>query len=401
MKTKFELYEGASRLEQVRFSAIRDVLDKAAKLRAAGHKVIPLSAGEPNFNTPEPIKLATMKALEDNYTHYGSNRGLPKLREIIARTAAEELGAEYDPATEVLITCGGAEALNNVILSVVDEGDQVIIFTPAFVTYENLVKLCGGVCVEIPLKPERGFQPNLQELEAAITEKTKMIIINNPNNPTGAVYSREIMKGLCRLAAEREIFVLSDEMYSSLLYEGRQFWSVAAFPGMKEWGIIVNGFSKTYAMTGWRVGYILAHERVLTPIMKVHQYSSTCCPTFIHVGMAEAMLLPETKQCVDAMLAEFTSRRELLLDYLEKMPKISFVRPYGAFYVMADVSATGLTGEEFSQRLLDETHVATVPAVALGRECVDFIRISFAASEEDISEGMKRMEKFIEKLQKD
>lgn len=398
MKTVFEAYQGAERLENVHFSAIRTVLDKAAKLRSEGHRVIPLSAGEPNFNTPEPIKQATIKALENNFTHYGSNRGLPKLREILAQMVKEETGVSYDPATEILITCGGAEALNNAILSVVDKGDEVIVFTPAFVTYQNLVAMCEGVCVELPLKPENDFQIDLKELEEAITDKTKMIILNNPNNPTGAVYSEESLAGLCKLAVEHDIFVLSDEMYSKLLYEGKKFCSIAQFPGMKEHSIIVNGFSKTYAMTGWRVGYILADEKVLTPIMKVHQYSSTCCPTFIHVGMAEAILLPETQKCVEEMLAEFAERREILLEGLSKIEKLSYVKPYGAFYVMIDVSATGLDGEQFAARLLEEKKVATVPAVALGKECVNYIRVSFAASEDDIREGLKRIEEFIEEL---
>lgn len=398
MKTELEKYQGAIRLENVHFSAIRVVLDKAAKLRSEGHKVIPLSAGEPNFNTPEPIKQATIKALENNFTHYGSNRGLPRLREILGKKVEQETGVAYDPSTEILITCGGAEALNNAVISVVDEGDEVIIFTPAFVTYENLVEMCGGICVELPLRPENNFQIDLKELEAAITDRTKLIILNNPNNPTGAVYSKECLAGMCRLAVQNNLFVLSDEMYSRLLYDGQEFMSVAAFPGMKERTIIVNGFSKTYAMTGWRVGYILADERLLTPIMKVHQYSSTCCPTFIHVGMADAMELPETEKCVEEMIAEFSVRRKILLEGLDHIEKLSYVTPYGAFYVMINVSKTGLSGEEFADRLLEEKFVATVPAVALGKECKNYIRVSYAAAEEDIREGLKRIEEFISEL---
>lgn len=398
MKTDLEMYHGAVRLEEVHFSEIRKVLDHAAELRKEGHRVIPLSAGEPDFNTPEPIKQATIRALENNFTHYGSNRGLPALREILAKKTERETGVRYDSATEILLTCGGAEALNNAILSMVDEGDEVIIFTPAFVTYENLVKMCGGICVELPLRPENGFQIDLKDLEEAITDKTKLIILNNPNNPTGAVYSMESLEGLCRLAVEHQLFVLSDEMYSRLLYEGREFRSVSSFPGMKERTVIVNGFSKTYAMTGWRVGYILTDERLLTPIMKVHQYSSTCCPTFIHVGVADAMELPETEKAVEKMVEAFAARRKLLLKGLDNIEKLSYVVPYGAFYVMVDVSGTGLDGAEFSRRLLTEKYVATVPAIALGKECGNYIRVSYAASEEDIREGLDRIGEFISHL---
>lgn len=399
MKKSLENYTGANRLDNVCFSAIRVVLDRAAALRSEGHRVIPLSAGEPNFNTPEPIKQATIQAIENNFTHYGSNRGLPRLREILADSVKEELGVSYNPATEILITCGGAEALNNAVLSIVDEGDEVIIFTPSFVTYQNLVEMCSGICVNLPLRPENGFQIDLKELEAAITHRTKLIILNNPNNPTGAVYSRESLEGMCKLAREHDLYVLSDEMYSKLLYEGREFCSVVSFPGMKERTILVNGFSKTYAMTGWRVGYILADEKLLTPIMKVHQYSSTCCPTFIHVGLADSMMLPKTQKCVEEMVEEFSVRRQLLLAGLDQIPKLSYVKPYGAFYVMVDVSATGLTGQEFASRLLEEKYVATVPAVALGKECVDFVRISYAAGRDDIRDGLEKIAEFVKELE--
>lgn len=398
MKKEYNIYSGAKRLEKVAFSAIRAIIDKGAALKAQGHKVIPFSAGEPDFNTPEDIKNATIEAIKLNHTHYGSNRGLLKLRELIGEDIKAETGVSYDPETEIVITSSGAEAINNAILALVDEGDEVIVFTPAFVSYENLVKLCLGIFVDIPLKPENGFQIDTAELRAKITPATKMIIMNNPSNPTGAVSREEILREVAEIAVEHNLLVLTDEMYSKLTYEGTRFHSIAAFPGMKERTVMINGFSKTYAMTGWRLGYIAADARLIGSIMKVHQYSTTCSPTFIQVGLAGAMTTERTKKDVDYMIGEFGKRRKLILKGLDGIRELSYVTPYGAFYVMVDVSATGLTGEEFAARLIDEKYVATVPAVSMGKECRDYIRISFAASEGDIKEGIERIREFCRSL---
>lgn len=385
-----QLYAGANRLTNVKFSAIRKVLDQAQALRDKGREVIALSAGEPNFNTPEPIKKAAIKAIEDNYTHYGSNRGLLKLRKIISDRILKQDNVFYDPKTEIVLTTGGAEALNNIILATVDEGDEVLVFSPAFVTYKNLVNMCGAKCIELPLTAERQFQPDIEELEKAITTHTKMLIMNNPNNPTGAVYSEDILREICKLAVKHNFLILSDEMYSSLVYEGK-FVSIASFPQMKKYAIIVNGFSKTYAMTGWRLGYLQADARLVSHIMKVHQYSSTCSPTFIQVGLAAAIESSQTQEIVNDMVKEFKNRRLLLIDKLNKIEGCTFVKPQGAFYVMIDVSSTGLTGEEFTTKLLEEKNVAVVPVVSMGKDQIysNYIRVSFAASSEDISKGIE------------
>jgi len=398
MKKEYDIYSGARRLEKVTFSAIRVIIDKAASLRSQGHSVIPFSAGEPDFNTPSDIKAATIDAINQNFTHYGSNRGLPKLRELIAEDIIEETQVSYNPETEIIVTSSGAEAINNAILSVIDEGDEVIVFTPAFVSYENLIKLCQGVFIDIPLKPENQFQIDIEEVKSKITVKTKMIIMNNPCNPTGAVYEKETFEELSKLVLKRNLLVLTDEMYSKLTYDGVKFFSIANYPGMKERTIMVNGFSKTYAMTGWRLGYIAADARLVNSIMKVHQYSTTCSPTFIQVGLANAMHSENTKNEVRHMIGEFEKRRKMMLEGLDKIDKLSYITPYGAFYIMVNVRETGLTGEEFAKKLIEEKYVATVPAVSLGKECADFIRISFAASNEDIIEGLKRMKEFVENL---
>ena len=389
--------ENAKRLEA---SPIRAILDRAAALRAQGKPVIPFSAGEPDFPTPEPIKEATMQAIADNYSHYASNRGLPALRKILAKKIQGDTGLAYDPETEILITSSGAEALNNSILTFVNPGDEVIIPTPAFVSYKNLVKFAGGTFVDIPLRADNGFQLDADEIEAHITSKTKMIILNNPNNPSGAVYSREVLERVAALAVKYDLLVLSDEMYSRLVYDGAEFISMAALPGMRERTIVVSGFSKSYAMTGWRLGYIATAKELAGPILKVHQYSTTCSPTFIQQGLVNSLELPETEEAVKEMLAAFARRREMIVKGLQAIPNITPVVPKGAFYVMVDVSATGKSGMEFAQELLEEHSVATVPAVGLGDSCGDYIRISYAASDEDIQEGLRRMEAFVKAISK-
>lgn len=395
MKETIERCNGNSRINRVEASPIRTFLDRAAELKSQGHPVIPLSAGEPNFNTPKTIKDATIEAIEENYSHYGSNRGDFGLRSILSRFIKKETGTQYDPADEIFITSSGAEALNNAIMAFVEDRDEVIVFTPAFVTYKNLVKYQGATFVDIPLKPENGFQPDPKEVEAAITEKTTMMIMNNPNNPTGAVFQPDILKELAKISVRHNLLVLSDEMYSRLVYGDTPFVSMASFPDMKERCIIVNGFSKTYAMTGWRIGYIATSRQMGIPLLRMHQYSTTCTPTFIQKGLVKALELPETQAEVEGMIKTFAKRRQIILEGLSKINHLSFIQPEGAFYVMVDVSKTGLSGLEFAKRLLEEKYVACVPAIGLGDSCGDFVRFSYAACEQDILEGLKRIEEFV------
>ena len=388
MEKEFDILTGAKRLEEVRFSKIRTVMDMVADLRAKGEEVLSLSAGEPDFNTPATIKEAVIKALEENYTHYGSNRGYPALRKLLSKKLEKETGVSYDPETEIIFTTGGAEALNNAFMAVVDPGDEVIVFSPAFITYENLVHMCGAKLVKVPLKKENNYQINMDDLKAAVTDKTKLLVMNNPNNPTGAVYSKECLEQVCELAKEKNFLIISDEMYSRLVYGDGKFYSIASFPGMKERTIIINGFSKTYAMTGWRVGYVAAPARILPSILKVHQYCSTCCPTFIHV--------PETEESVCKMVDEFAKRRQVLIEGLDQIPGITYVKPEGAFYAMVDVSAFGVDGDTFAAKLLKEKHVAVIPGSGLGENCKDAVRISFAASEDTIRKATERIKEFIQ-----
>lgn len=391
-------YKGAKRLEKMYFSPVRQVLEKASKLLEEGHEVISFSAGEPDFDTPARIKEETIHAIEKNLTHYAPNRGVLALRQAIAGEIEQKNGVSYDPGTEIILTSGGAEAVNNAFLAFINPGDEVIVFTPAFMNYENMAAMAGGIMVPIPLTKEDGFQINTAKLEAHITEKTKMIVVNNPCNPTGVVYEEKVLQEVSRIAIEHDLLVFSDEIYDEIVYEGKSCRSIASYEGMRERTILMNGFSKAYAMTGWRLGYLAADVRLTEHLLKIHQYTTTCTPTFIQHGLAASMCSEKTKYEKQEMVEAFSRRRHLLLKMLDKTEGLSYIAPMGAFYVFVDVSQTGLNGEEFADRLLQEKYVACVPGIKLGKECNDFIRISFAASDSKIEAGMRRIQEFVEGL---
>lgn len=400
MVDSYDLSVGAKRLEKVEASPIRTILDRAAVLRSEGKPVIPFSAGEPDFNTPTDIKEATIRAITNNQTKYTSNRGYPGLRKVLKDYIQRETGVEYDPETEILVTSSAAEALNNTIMTFVDDGDEVIVLTPAFISYKCLVNMCGAKYIDIPMDPEKGFQVDLDQIKAAITDKTKMLILNNPSNPTGAVFSKESLAEICKLAVEKNFLVLADEIYSRLVYDGAEFHSVASFPGMRDHAIVISGFSKTFAMTGWRVGYIATDAKLAARILRTHQYSTTCSPTFIQVALAETMDTPRTRKQVEEMIEAFANRRKLIMSLLDEIPGLSYVKPYGAFYIMVDVSGLGMTSTEFAQKLLEEKYVATVPAVGLDDKTGKFVRFSYATSEENIQEGLRRVKELVQELKK-
>lgn len=390
--------EAARYLESVSFSPIRAILERAREMGRTGEKVISFGVGEPDFPTPEPIKRGTMEALANDRTHYCSNRGVLELRQEVAGLLKRSTGIDYDPDEEILITTGGAEAIHHAFAAFLNPGDEVLIPTPAFLTYGNVARMCGAVPVFLPLRPERRFQIDLDDLRASVGNRTRMIVINSPGNPTGAVYPREQLEGVCRLACERDLLVFSDEIYNRLVYEG-EFHSVASFPGMKERTLLMNGFSKTYAMTGWRLGYLAADKKRMAPLLKVHQYTTTSGNTFVQEGVAKGLRSPETENAVREMIRRFASRRDLVLRSLEDIRGLSFIRPDGAFYVLVDVSSTGMSGETFAESLLEERRIATVPAVGFGAGFDNYIRLSFAASDEDLVQGMAIMKEFVEQRQ--
>lgn len=388
----------AKRIDQVQMSSIRVVMEKVEKLKSQGKSVVSLCAGEPDFNTPEGIKKATIEALNNNQTHYSSNRGYLGLRQKVAQLLKEQTTVDYDSDQEIIMTCGCSEAINNACLAFIEPGDEVIIFTPAFVSYQNTVLLCEGIPVEISLKASNGFQIDIEELKSKITNKTKMMIINNPSNPTGAVYQKETLEKVCQLARENNILIFADEIYNQLDYE-KQYVSIASFENMKDYTIIVNGFSKAYAMTGWRMGYIAASKKHIDHILKVHQYTTTSQMTFAQIGMAKAIDQEDVKKEVKHMIQTFHERRTFIMEHLDQCAMLSYVKPHGAFYIMVDVSKTGLTGQEFADKLL-EYGVAVVPANGFGKNLNNFVRISFASSKENIEEAFVRIKKLLFDLNK-
>jgi len=371
-------------------------MEKVEKLKSQGKSVVSLCAGEPDFNTPEGIKKATIEALNNNQTHYSSNRGYLGLRQKVAQLLKEQTTVDYDSDQEIIMTCGCSEAINNACLAFIEPGDEVIIFTPAFVSYQNTVLLCEGIPVEIPLKLSLGFQIDIEEVKNKITKKTKMIILNNPNNPTGAVYQKETLEQLCKLARENNILILADEIYNQLDYEN-QYVSIASFENMKDYTIIVNGFSKAYAMTGWRMGYIAASKKHIDHILKVHQYTTTSQMTFAQIGMAKAIDQEDVKKEVQHMIQTFHERRTFIMEQLDQCENLSYIKPHGAFYIMVDVSKTGFNGQEFADKLLDYG-VAVVPASGFGKGLNNFIRISFASSKENIEEAFSRIKNLLSEL---
>ena len=396
--TTRNIYAGADRIGDIPFSPVRKVMERAKEIEQLGNKMVYFQIGEPDFNTPRPIVDATIDALNRSRTKYAPNRGTPQLREAVSRDIARKTGLTYDPATEIIVTVGGAEAVNNAIMAFINPGDEVILFTPAYMNYANVARMAGGVVVPIPLRKENRLQFDPREVERAVTPRTKMIVVNNPGNPTGVVYEKAALAELAAIAVKHDLLVFSDEIYDEILYDGAECASIAAFPGMRERTILMNGFSKAYAMTGWRLAYLAADPRLATHLLKVHQYETTCAPTFIQDGIAAAMFLPETGAAKAEQVASFARRRRLLLDGLRAIPGFDFAEPKGAFYVLLDVSGTGLDGEAFAARLLEEKHVAVVPGTGFAPDCVDYVRISFAVADADIELGLERMREFVASL---
>lgn len=389
---------GAERIRDIPFSPVRKVMERAKEIEGQGNKMVFFQIGEPDFSTPAPIVEATIEALRQHKTHYAPNRGTLSLRQAVSRDIAGKSGLQYNPEDEILVTVGGSEAINNAIMAFINPGDEVIVFTPAFMNYANVVRMAGGTVVPVPLRKENQLQIDPGEVANALTPRTKMMIVNNPGNPTGVVYEQSVLEKVAALAVKHDILVFSDEIYDEILYDDARCISIATLPGMRERTIVMNGFSKAYAMTGWRLAYLAAPAQLVTHMLKVHQYETTCAPTFIQEGVAAAMSLDVTGVEKARQLEAFTRRRKRLLSGLRAIPGLDFAEPKGAFYVLLDVSGTGLTGEEFASRLLEEKHVAVVPGVGFSPDCVEYVRISFAVSEEDIDLGLERIRDFVASL---
>lgn len=377
-------------VQNIKPSGIRKFFDIVSEMKDA----ISLGVGEPDFDTPWHIRDEGIYALERGKTFYTSNSGLKELRDEICNYQKRHQGIEYNPAKEVVVTVGGSEAIDIGLRAMVNPGDEVIIPQPSYVSYEPCALLAGATPVIIDLKAENEFKLTPEELEAAISEKTKVLILAYPNNPTGAVMTREDLEKIVKIIVENDIYVISDEIYSALTYNGEHV-SIASLEGMKERTILINGFSKSYAMTGWRLGYACGPEEIISLMTKIHQFAIMCAPTTSQYAAVEALRHGDGD--VKAMCEAYNQRRRFLLNAFKEM-NLECFEPNGAFYVFPCIKEFGMTSVEFATRFLEEEKVAAVPGDAFGASGEGFLRISYAYSLENLKIAMERLKNFINRL---
>lgn len=379
----------SSTLRDVKPSGIRKFFDLLADMG----DVTALTVGQPDFVTPWHIREAAIQSLEKGYTYYTSNSGLPELREEISKYMLRRFELEYAPG-QVLVTVGGSEAIDVAVRSLVNPGDEVIVPTPCFVCYEPIAKMAGAKVVTIETKAENGFKLTPEELSAAITPKTKLLVLPYPNNPTGAILEKEELEALARVLEGTNIAILSDEIYAELTY-GKRHVSIASIEGMKERTIIASGFSKAYAMTGWRLGYLCGPKAWISQMTKLHQFAIMCAPTVSQFAAVEA--LREGDPDIEEMRAEYNRRRAFICDGLREIG-LPVMMPEGAFYIYPYIGGFGLSSEEFCQRLLTEEKCAIVPGTAFGECGEGYARISYAYSLKHIAEALEKIKRFVDKI---
>lgn len=371
-------------------SGIRRFFDLVSEMDDA----ISLGVGEPDFDTPWRIREEGIYSLERGRTFYTSNAGLKELKQEICRYLSRKINVEYDFRNEVVVTVGGSEGIDIAMRAMLDKGDEVLIPQPSYVSYLPCTVLADGVPVIIPLKQENEFKLTVEELEEAVTEKTKILVLPFPNNPTGAILTKEDLEPIAKFVVEHDLFVLSDEIYSELSYQGKHV-SIAEFPEMKERTILINGFSKGFAMTGWRLGYACGPKNIIEQMIKIHQYAIMCAPTNSQYAAVEA--LRNCEEEVEKMRNAYNQRRRFLVNEFKRM-KLDCFEPYGAFYIFPSIREFGMSSEEFAMKFLAEEKVAVVPGTAFGECGEGFLRISYAYSLEDLKEAIGRLERFINRL---
>ncbi len=374
------------RVKEIPPSGIRRFFDIASTME----DVISLGVGEPDFVTPWHIRSEAVKTLEKGRTYYTANAGLLELRNAIADYIKQTVHVSYDPNCEIVVTVGASEALDAALRSLIEPGDEVLIPEPSFVCYKPCTILAGGIPVPVETRAEDGFKLTPQLLKNAITKKTKLLVLPYPNNPTGGIMTEEDLSQIVPIIKESNLMVISDEIYSELTYTGRHV-SIASFDGMKERTVLINGFSKAFAMTGWRLGFACAHPDILSAILKIHQYGIMSAPTFSQYAAIEA--LKQGRADIERMKQEYNIRRKFLVDALNELGMTCF-NPYGAFYVFPSIQKFQMTSEEFCQKLLEERRLAVVPGTAFGTCGEGYVRISYAYSQENIAKALKRLEAF-------
>lgn len=386
----------SKRMNQMIPSGIRKVNEKALAMERNGVSVLHFEIGRPDFDTPAYIKKAAKESIDAGHVFYTSNFGTAELREEIAKKLERENHILYTP-TEILVTVGLSEAVFAVLAAILDEGDEILVPDPVWLNYINVPRFLGAVPVSYSLHEETGFQMNLQEIKEKITPKTKAIVLVTPNNPTGGVLEKDVLQDVAAIAQKNNLFVISDEIYERLIYDKAVHISIASLPGMKERTFTLNGMSKAYSMTGWRIGYVAAPEAYIQAINKFHQHNTTCAPSFVQDAAVAA--LHDEQDEVQRMVAEYERRRNCAVQAINAIPGLHCTCPKGAFYIFINCKALGKSSEELASYLLDTAHIALVPGNVFGTGGEGYLRMSFANSYEHIVEGCSRLADAVRQLQ--
>ena len=386
-----------AQFEALRQSPTVAMYDRVSALKASGRRIIGLQVGDPDFATPQPVMDVALKAMQAGLTHYAPSRGFPDLRLAAATKLSRDNGVSYDPQTEILITHGGIHAYYLAMQSILNPGDDVLIPDPSWTTHANMTTMLRGKVIRVPAPAENAFVPYFESWEQALTSRTRAIVLNYPSNPTGAYPTREYLQKLQDFAAEHDLWIVSDEVYENLHYDEKPT-SAAAFEGSKERTILVNSLSKTYAMTGWRVGYLAAPPAVIENALKASQNSITCVAPFIQKAAAFALTDPDVQQAAAEMRAAYARRRELVLRISHELEseKVLVTPPQGAFYFFLDLRPLMMTSLEICERILEEAGVGLVPGSAFGQQGEGFVRMTIAASDEDVEEGFRKIVEWAE-----
>ena len=385
----------SSRIDKLSASGIRKVNEKALAMERAGETVIHFELGRPDFDTPEYIKKAAIESIESGEVFYTSNFGTDALRQAIAEKLNRENNVPYK-ADEILVSVGLSEAVFDIVCSILDEGDEILVPNPVWTNYMNLPNWLGATPVSYNLLEESGFQIDLDEIRRKVTPKTKALVIITPNNPTGSVLSREVLEGLAEIAIKNDIWVIADEVYERLIYDGEKHVSIASLPGMKERTFTLNGFSKAFSMTGWRIGYVAAPKDMIVTLNKMHQHNTTCATSFVQKAAITALQNEASE--VTEMVKEFSRRRDYAVKAINVIDGLSCNCPKGAFYIFINVKQLGMSSASVADYLLDNAKIALVPGDVFGPGGEGYIRMSFANSYENIVEGCRRMKSAVEEL---
>lgn len=386
----------ADRVLNLNESATVAVMDKARKLKASGCSVVDLSGGDPDFPTAPHVTAAAVEALNAGFSHYTPSRGIPELLQAIAVKLERDNSARYNPKKEILVLPGAKHALFIVAQALLNPGDEAILFDPGWVSYAPCVELAGALPVNVPMNMSTSAAELKARLNAAITPRTRLVILNTPNNPTGQMWTRAQVEVLAEAALAHDLLVLSDEIYETLAYDGNQHVSIASLPGMLPRTLIINGLSKSHAMTGWRLGYVAGPEPCISQMLKIHQHSTTCATSFVQKAAVAALEGPQ--DYTQWMVERYKVRRDNLVAALNAIPGITCDLPQGAFYAFPNIAATGLDSTTFADRLLDASCVAVTPGVAFGEAGEGYVRLSFANSDEMLADGAERIRAFVEGL---